>query len=147
MFGINGSELIVLALVAMVVLGPEKLPGYTRQLTQLIKKLRGFADTAKERLREEGGDELADVDWRKLDPRQYDPRKIIRDALFDDDMPDAPSTASAGTSASGTSGPGGAGAAGAAGAAAAGMAAATRPDLDHDRLPPGTPAPFDDEAT
>lgn len=144
MFGINGSELIVLALVAMVVLGPEKLPGYTRQLTQLIKKVRGYADTAKERLREEGGDELADVDWRKLDPRQYDPRKIIRDALFDDDMPDAASSGSAGNA--GSAGSRGASSAGVVGVAAAGAAGAGR-DLDGDRLPPGTPAPFDDEAT
>jgi sec-independent protein translocase protein TatB len=145
MFGINGSELIVLALVAMVVLGPEKIPGYTRQLAQLIKKVRGYADTAKERLRQEGGDELADVDWRKLDPRQYDPRKIIRDALFDDEVPDASSRAPASAGTSGDSSRAAAGGVGAAGAAAA--AAFPGPDPDADRLPEGTPAPFDDEAT
>jgi sec-independent protein translocase protein TatB len=131
MFGINGSELIVLALVAMVVLGPEKIPGYTRQFAQLIKKVRGYADTAKERLREEAGDEVADLDWRKLDPRQYDPRKIIRDALFDDDEP----------------GPSGAGASAAGAVAATAAATSQVPAPDDDRLPAGTPAPFDDEAT
>ena len=43
-----------------------------------------MATGAKEQLREEVGDEIADIDWRKLDPRQYDPRKIIKDALLDD---------------------------------------------------------------
>lgn len=96
MFGINGSELIILALVAVVVLGPEKLPEYTQKLTQLIRNLRGMAEGAREKLREEAGDEIADMDWRKLDPRQYDPRKIIRDALLDDDEPaHAPSTVAA----------------------------------------------------
>jgi sec-independent protein translocase protein TatB len=38
--GINGSEFIVLLAVAAVVLGPERLPRYTQQLTQLIRDLR-----------------------------------------------------------------------------------------------------------
>jgi len=86
-FGINGSEFVILALVAVVVLGPEKLPEYAQKLAQLVRNVRGMADGARERLREEVGDEVADLDWRKLDPRQYDPRKIIRDALLDDADP------------------------------------------------------------
>jgi len=128
LFGINGSELLVLALIAVVVLGPEKLPGYTQKLATFIKSLRGMAENAKERLREEGGDELADLDWKKLDPRQYDPRKIIRDALLDDAPTPAPQRAVAAT------------------AAAAGAAAASGgPGVEEPE--PGTPAPFDDEAT
>jgi sec-independent protein translocase protein TatB len=46
--------------------------------------LRGLADSAKERMKEEMGPEFDDVDWQKLDPRQYDPRRIIRDALLTD---------------------------------------------------------------
>ncbi|RKW71593.1 Sec-independent protein translocase family protein [Galactobacter caseinivorans] len=87
MFGINGSELIILALLAVVVLGPEKLPEYTQKLAQLVKSLRGMAEGAREKLREEAGDEIADIDWRRLDPRQYDPRKIIRDALLEENEP------------------------------------------------------------
>lgn len=87
MFGINGSELIILALLAVVVLGPEKLPEYTQKFAQLIKSLRGMAEGAREKLREEAGDEIADIDWRRLDPRQYDPRKIIRDALLEENDP------------------------------------------------------------
>ena len=49
-----------------------------------MKTLRGFADGAKERMREEMGPEFDEVDWRKLDPRQYDPRRIIREALVDE---------------------------------------------------------------
>lgn len=82
--GINGSEFIVLAVLAVVILGPEKLPEYAAQLARLVKELRRMATGAKEQLREEVGDDIADMDWRKLDPRQYDPRKIIKDALLDD---------------------------------------------------------------
>ena len=43
-----------------------------------------MATGAKEQLREEVGDDIADMDWRKLDPRQYDPRRIIKEALLED---------------------------------------------------------------
>lgn len=83
MLGINGSEFIVLLAVAAVVLGPERLPQYTQQLTRLIRELRRMAQGAREKAREELGPEFDDVDWRKLDPRQYDPRRIVREALAD----------------------------------------------------------------
>jgi sec-independent protein translocase protein TatB len=82
--GINGSELLVLAVLAVVILGPEKLPEYAAQLARLVKELRRMATGAKEQLREEVGDDIADMDWRKLDPRQYDPRRIIKEALLED---------------------------------------------------------------
>lgn len=84
MFGINGYEFLLLAILAVVILGPERLPEYAAQLAQLVKGLRRMATGAREQLREEVGPELDDVDWRKLDPRQYDPRRIIKEALLDD---------------------------------------------------------------
>ncbi|MCG2624486.1 sec-independent translocase [Arthrobacter sp. I2-34] len=127
MFGINGSELIILAVIAVIVLGPERLPEYAAQLARLVKQLRNMAAGAKEQLREEVGDEIVDMDWRKLDPRQYDPRRIIREALMDDDEAPVRMAAAAGTA-----------------AVAAQARPAARPV---EQLEPGVPAPFDPEAT
>ncbi|WP_417216289.1 sec-independent translocase [Arthrobacter sp.] len=93
MFGINGGEFLILLVLAVFVLGPDKLPVYAQQLARLVKEVRRMATGAKEQLREEVGDEIADMDWRKLDPRQYDPRKIIKDALLEDDDDDVTSGA------------------------------------------------------
>jgi len=82
-FGINGSEFIVLLVVAAVVLGPERLPQYAQQLARLVRELRRMAQGATEQVRREMGPEFDDVDWRKFDPRQYDPRRIVREALSD----------------------------------------------------------------
>ena len=87
MFGINGSEFIVLLVVAAVVLGPERLPHYAAQLGRLVRELRRMAQGASQQMREELGPEFDDIDWRKLDPRQYDPRRIVREALMDDPDP------------------------------------------------------------
>ena len=141
MFGINGSELIILAILAVVILGPERLPEYAAQLARFVKQLKTMAAGAKEQLREEVGDDIVDMDWRKLDPRQYDPRRIIKEALLDDDddaprpAPAAPAVAAAAATAAGT-------------AVSAGSRAPGRPaSKPAVQLAAGEPAPFDSEAT
>jgi sec-independent protein translocase protein TatB len=84
-FDINGGEMLILLVVAVVVIGPERLPKYAEQLAGLAKRARAYIASTRERVDSElGGD--SGVDWAKLDPRQYDPRRIVRDALLDDDM-------------------------------------------------------------
>ncbi|PPK98798.1 sec-independent protein translocase protein TatB [Kineococcus xinjiangensis] len=83
MFGINGGEFVVILVVALLILGPERLPHYAEQLGRLVRQGRRMAKGAQEQMREELGPEFEDIDWRKLDPRQYDPRRIVREALSD----------------------------------------------------------------
>lgn len=85
MFDINGGEFLILIVVALVILGPERLPQYAAQLGKLVREARGFASKAREQVRAEMGDEFDDVDWKALDPRRYDPRRIVREALLDGD--------------------------------------------------------------
>nr|WP_300340462.1 twin-arginine translocase TatA/TatE family subunit [Actinomyces sp.] len=84
MFGISGGEFFVILLVIVIVVGPQRLPEYTRKLTQLVRQLRLFIDNAKEQIAEEVGPELGDLSLKDLDPRNYDPRKIVRDVLGED---------------------------------------------------------------
>ncbi|MFM6971938.1 MAG: sec-independent translocase [Rhodoluna sp.] len=81
MFGLSGEKLLILGLIAVFVLGPDRLPHYAQQLAKFVKSLRKMIDGAKGQLETEIGEEL---DWKKLDPRQYDPRRIIREALAED---------------------------------------------------------------
>lgn len=84
MFGLSGEKLLILGIIAVIVLGPERLPQYAKGLANIIKNLRKMADGAKTQIKDELGPEYEDLDWRKLDPRQYDPRRIIREALTED---------------------------------------------------------------
>lgn len=84
MFGLSGEKLLILGIIAVIVLGPERLPEYAKGLANIIKSLRRMANGAKSQMKEELGEDFDDVDWRKLDPRQYDPRRIIREALTED---------------------------------------------------------------
>lgn len=74
----------MLLLVVIVVVGPRRLPEYTRRLTQLVRRLRLFLDNAKEQIAQEVGPELGELNLEDLNPRNYDPRKIVRDALGED---------------------------------------------------------------
>jgi sec-independent protein translocase protein TatB len=90
-FGIQGGEFVVLLVVALLVIGPERLPEYTAKLAKLVRQLKGMADTAKGQLRDQMGSEFDDVDWKQYDPRQYDPRRIVREALLDSGPDDSES--------------------------------------------------------
>jgi len=83
-FGITIEKLLVIGVIAALLVGPERLPGYAESFARLVKKAGDYLRGAKDRMREEVGPEIDELDWRKLDPRQYDPRRIIRDALLDD---------------------------------------------------------------
>ncbi len=84
-FGLTFDKLLIIGIIAVFLLGPERLPYYASQLARLVRSLRTMANGAKERMREEMGPDFDEVDWKKLDPRQYDPRRIIRNALLDDE--------------------------------------------------------------
>ncbi|WP_125774214.1 twin-arginine translocase TatA/TatE family subunit [Antribacter gilvus] len=84
MFGINGWEFVVILVVAVLVVGPERLPAYAEQLARGVRRAKVLMQDAKSRVDSELGPEFQDVDWSKLDPRQYDPRRIVRDALLED---------------------------------------------------------------
>ncbi len=80
---VNGWEFILLLVLAVVILGPERLPEYASKLASLVRQARAMAEGAKGQLREQMGPEFDDIDWRQYDPRQYDPRRIVREALLD----------------------------------------------------------------
>ncbi|TAM68446.1 MAG: Sec-independent protein translocase TatB [Microbacteriaceae bacterium] len=85
MLGLTFDKLLIIGVIAVFLLGPERLPHYAGQLAKLVRNLRDMANNAKDRMRDELGSEFDEVDWKKLDPRQYDPRRIIRDALLEDE--------------------------------------------------------------
>lgn len=155
MFGINLPEFTVIAVIALIVIGPERLPRYAETLGRLVRDGRRMAMGLREQVREEIGPEFDDVDWRKLDPRQYDPRRIVKEALsdtFEDVAPKAPAKRAAGGATGGA-----AGTKAVSGPGPAGAGEDTGPDLT--KRAPGTgsgttgsgttepAAPFDDDAT
>ena len=83
MFGVNGWEIVLLALITVFILGPDRMPEYAAKLARGIRRLRVMAEGAKGQLKDQLGPEYEDINWRQYDPRQYDPRRIVKEALLD----------------------------------------------------------------
>ena len=80
MFDVGLLELAVIALVAVIVLGPDRLPDLARQAAQLLHRARGMAHSARDELRSELGPDYADLQLRDLDPRAI-VRKHVMEAM------------------------------------------------------------------
>lgn len=78
-FGISAYEAMIIAVIALIVIGPQRMPEYAKKFADFLKTARGMFQDAQARLKEETG--VAAEDLRKYDPRQYDPRRIIRESL------------------------------------------------------------------
>jgi sec-independent protein translocase protein TatB len=78
-FNIGPMELMVLAIVGLIVLGPERLPGLARDAARLVRSLREMATGARQQLRDELGPEFADVDLSSLNPRTAVQRALLGD--------------------------------------------------------------------
>ena len=84
MFGIGLPEMAVIALVAVLVFGPDRLPDLARQAGRFLRQMRNLANAARDDLRAELGPEFSDLELRDLDPRAI-VRKHIMEAMEDED--------------------------------------------------------------
>jgi len=162
-FGVNGWEVVLLALIAVFVLGPDRLPEYAAKLAHGIRRLRVMAEGAKDQLKDQLGPEYEDINWRQYDPRQYDPRRIVKEALLDPlDEAIAPvrgeidsvrtAVGRKGAAVDKAEAAGAAGAAVTAGSAAVGAEPslgepAVYVSVDRSRWDPARPTPYDSDAT
>jgi len=85
---VGWAEILVLAVVALVVLGPERLPEAARWLASMIRKVRDFASDAQRQLKDDYGADLAEFrePLQQLnDLRGLSPRAIVTKHLLDGD--------------------------------------------------------------
>jgi sec-independent protein translocase protein TatB len=77
---VGWPELLVLAVVGLVVFGPERLPKAAADAVRAVKQLRTLARGAAADLKAELGPEMADLDLASLHPR-----RLVASVLDDDE--------------------------------------------------------------
>jgi sec-independent protein translocase protein TatB len=131
-FDLSFEKLFVLAVIALIVFGPNELPKIFGQAGRALRDLRRIAEGAKNDLREGLGPEFADFDLEDLNPKRF-----VAKRLFDD--------------MNGNNGSVGAGAAasdqGVQGSQATQTVQAAQQTRSTALLPPGERAPYDPDAT
>ena len=88
MFDLSLTKLMVLAIIAIVIFGPDQLPKVAAQAGRALRELRRMAEGARQDLAEGLGPEFQDFDIADLHPRNF-----VRKHLLDEPEPDLPTQA------------------------------------------------------
>ena len=73
------GEIVLLAVLGLVIFGPERLPKAVSDGVRMLRELRTMARSAASDLKAELGPEMADLDLASLHPRR------LASSLFDDE--------------------------------------------------------------
>ncbi|MFI9509230.1 Sec-independent protein translocase protein TatB [Nocardia sp. NPDC052566] len=85
---IGWSEMVILLVAALVILGPERLPGAVRWTTRSLRQVRDYASGATSQLKQELGPEFEELrkplaDLNEL--RNMNPRSMVTKHLLNGD--------------------------------------------------------------
>jgi len=133
-FDLSFEKLFVLAVIALIVFGPNELPKILSQAGRALRDLRRIAEGAKNDLREGLGPEFADFEIEDLNPKRFVAKHLFEDV-------------------NGNNGSVGAGAAAASAQGAQGLQGTQTVQADQQArgsaslLTPGERAPYDTDAT
>lgn len=83
MFDIGIPEMLVIAIAAMFLFGPDRLPDLAKQAGRFVRTARQMIDNAKNDLAEEMGDDFDGL--KDLNLRDLSPRELVRRHLLDED--------------------------------------------------------------
>jgi sec-independent protein translocase protein TatB len=83
-FDLSLPKLLILAVLALIVFGPNELPKIAAQAGRALRDLRQIADGAKSDLREGLGPEFSNFDLDDLNPRRFVQKHLLSDPSQDD---------------------------------------------------------------
>jgi sec-independent protein translocase protein TatB len=131
LFDLSFVKIAVLAVIALVVFGPDQLPKMAAQAGRALRDVRRLAENARADLKEHLPPELSEFDVNELNPKYF-----VRKHLLDE--VDGTTNGTGGTDTTGTDTTGG---------GAAGIGAEVGHEPSTALLEPGESPPYDAEAT
>ena len=81
-FDFGGGEIIGLLVLAVILIGPERLPHFAVDAAKFVKRVREIATTATNELKEDLGPGFEDLTPTDLNPKTFLKRQL--DSVLDD---------------------------------------------------------------
>lgn len=79
MFDVGPFELLALAVLALFIFGPDKLPKLAADAGRMLRQLRDLARGARDEIGGALGSEFSDLGLKDLDPREFVKRQLLDD--------------------------------------------------------------------
>ena len=89
MFDIGIGEIIVIAVIGLLVFGPERLPRAAADAAKWLKQLRAMASGAQKELADSAGLDLSETVDTVRSLQEFHPRRLAASLLDDGDAPAA----------------------------------------------------------
>ncbi|MFE7640123.1 sec-independent translocase [Kitasatospora sp. NPDC058184] len=74
---VSGLEVLTLVVMAIIIFGPDKLPKLIQDTMNVVRKIRSFADNAKEDIRSELGPDFQDFEFEDLNPKTFVRKQLM----------------------------------------------------------------------
>lgn len=84
-FDFGAGEILGLAVLAMILVGPDRLPKLAVDAARMVKKLRALATTATNELKDNLGPGFEDLQVKDLNPKTFVQNQI--NSILEDEKP------------------------------------------------------------
>ncbi|MHC8495373.1 MAG: twin-arginine translocase TatA/TatE family subunit [Actinomycetes bacterium] len=84
MFDVGIGEIAILAVIGLLIFGPEKLPKAAGDAARMLRNLRAMATNARQDLVDSAGIDVGDTKKTLQEFSQYHPKRLMSDLLGDD---------------------------------------------------------------
>ncbi|CAB4334145.1 MAG: Sec-independent protein secretion pathway component [Actinobacteria bacterium] len=80
MFNLGGGEIVGLAILGLILMGPDRMPSVAADAARYLNKMKKFAQNATNELKENLGPGYEDLQVSDLNPKKFI-KKTIGDAM------------------------------------------------------------------
>lgn len=92
MFDVGMGEFLILAVIGLLIFGPERLPRAAADAARMLRNVKAMASTARKDLADASGLDMDETRETLKELQSYHPRRLVGDILSDDDDDTASST-------------------------------------------------------
>jgi len=88
MFDVGMGELLILAVIGLLVFGPERLPRAAADAARMLRNVKAMASTARKDLADASGLDMEDTKQTLAELKSSHPTNLMSDVFSDDDDDD-----------------------------------------------------------